>query len=69
MKKLFLLICCLSVTIILSSCTAESLENETPAVSVENVTQPVTPVEPTPTPPPPPPVDHGGGDKDKDGDN
>ncbi len=63
MKKLFLLICCFSTTIFMSSCTAESLENETPAVQVEDVTTPVVPV--VPTPPPPTPPDHGGGDRDK----
>ncbi len=47
----------------MSSCTAESLENETPAVQVEDVTTPVVPV--VPTPPPPTPPDHGGGDRDK----
>ena len=56
---LFLLSCCVSA-LLMSSCTADSIENEEPTIKSDDVSIPVVPVTP------PPPIDHGGGLRDKD---
>lgn len=58
MKKLILLLCCCSVSVIMTSCTAESIETENPAIHADDITNP--PLVTTPD------NDHGGDDKDKD---
>lgn len=64
MKNLLFLLCCFFATMSMSSCTADPIESDTPAVHADDFTSPLPPSVPTP------PVDHGGGAKDKDkGDN
>lgn len=62
MKNVLLLLCCFVAATIMSSCTAESIENENFLIKAEDVTNPTNPVVP------PLPEDHGGGDRDKDKD-
>lgn len=55
---------CLTISILTTSCTAESIEEEGILMNdTNNLTPKPTPATP---PPPPPPADHGGNTKDKD---
>lgn len=55
MKKLLILLSCLSAFFSISSCTAESVEDKEPIIMTDDTD-------------PPPLPEHGGGDKDKDKD-
>ena len=59
MKNLLLLLCSISTALIMSSCTVDSLETDSPAFHAVDVTNSGTPTD-TPV------GDHGHDDKDKD---
>lgn len=60
MKNLLLVGCFFMASIIMSSCTAEPIENENPVIHADDITNPL------PLPLPNPTIDHGGGTRDKD---
>lgn len=59
MRNLFLLLGCFVASLMMQSCTVESIEKENPVIVADEIPNPSTPVIV------PPVSDHGGGDKDK----
>lgn len=60
MKNLLLVGCFFMASLIMSSCTAEPIENENPVIHADDITAPL--LLPNPS------IDHGADDKDKDKD-